>query len=132
MIKYIKIYIFDSFVIVGNVGMLEGVRELENVGVDVIKVGIGFGRVCIIKIKIGFGIGGWQLVVLNICSKVVCKFLIVDGGIRMYGDIVKLIRFGVLMVMIGLLFVVYEELFGEIVEFDGKQYKEYFGSVFEF
>lgn len=39
--------------------MFEVVRELENVGVDVIKVGIGFGKVCIIKVKIGFGIGGW-------------------------------------------------------------------------
>lgn len=59
MIKYIKKYLLNSFVIVGNVGMFEGVREFENVGVDVIKVGIGLGRVCIIKIKIGFGIGGW-------------------------------------------------------------------------
>lgn len=59
MIQYFKKYLLDSFVIVGNVGMLEVVRELENVGVDVIKVGIGLGKVCIMKIKIGFGIGGW-------------------------------------------------------------------------
>lgn len=52
-------YLFEIFVIVGNVGMLEVVCELENVGVDVMKVGIGFGKVCIIKIKIGFGMGGW-------------------------------------------------------------------------
>lgn len=69
---------------------------------------------------------------LNFCNKVVRKFIIVDGGLRIYGDIVKLICFGVIMVMIGFLFVVYEELLGEIVELDGKKYKEYFGSVLEY
>lgn len=38
--------------------------------------------------------------------------MIVDGGICIYGDIVKFIRFGVFMIMIGFLFVGYEELFG--------------------
>lgn len=36
------------------------------------------------------------------------------------------------MVMIGFLFVGYEEFLGEIIERDGKFYKEYFGFVFEF
>lgn len=59
MIIYIKKYLFILFLIVGNVVIFEVVREFENVGVDVIKVGVGLGKVCIIKIKIGFGIGGW-------------------------------------------------------------------------
>lgn len=58
--------------------------------------------------------------------------IIVDGGICMYGDIVKLICFGVIMVMIGLFFVGYEELFGEIKIENGIVYKEYFGLVLEF
>ncbi|OLN18930.1 hypothetical protein BUE67_13015, partial [Corynebacterium diphtheriae] len=33
---------------------------LENAGADATKVGIGPGRVCITKIKTGFGTGGWQ------------------------------------------------------------------------
>lgn len=59
MIKYIKDVFLDSFVIVGNVAILVVVCDFENVGVDVIKVGVGLGKVCIIKVKMGFGIGGW-------------------------------------------------------------------------
>ena len=68
MIKHIKKHIPQSFVIAGNVGTPEGVRELENAGADATKVGIGPGRVCITKIKTGFGTGGWQLAALNTVS----------------------------------------------------------------
>ena len=51
MIKHIKKHIPEAFVIAGNVGTPEGVRELENAGADATKVGIGPGRVCIKKLK---------------------------------------------------------------------------------
>lgn len=44
MIKHIKQYLPASFVIAGNVGTPEGVRELENAGADATKVGIGPGK----------------------------------------------------------------------------------------
>lgn len=132
MIKHIKKHIPQSFVIAGNVGTPEGVRELENAGADATKVGIGPGRVCITKIKTGFGTGGWQLAALNICSKAARKPIIADGGIRTHGDIAKSIRFGATMVMIGSLFAALEESPGKTVELDGKRYKEYFGSASEF
>ena len=132
MIKHIKAHIPQSFVIAGNVGTPEGVRELENAGADATKVGIGPGRVCITKIKTGFGTGGWQLAALNQCSKAARKPIIADGGIRTHGDIAKSMRFGASMVMIGSLFAAHEESPGETVELDGKLYKEYFGSASEF
>ena len=132
MIKHIKQHLPQAFVIAGNVGTPEGVRELENAGADATKVGIGPGRVCITKIKTGFGTGGWQLAALNLCSKAARKPLIADGGIRTHGDIAKSIRFGASMVMIGSLFAAHEESPGETVELDGKLYKEYFGSASEF
>ncbi|MBB4833595.1 GMP reductase [Staphylococcus hominis] len=132
MIKHIKKHIPQSFVIAGNVGTPEGVRELENAGADATKVGIGPGRVCITKIKTGFGTGGWQLAALNICSKAARKPIIADGGIRTHGDIAKSIRFGATMVMIGSLFAAHAESPGETVELEGKRYKEYFGSASEF
>lgn len=132
MIKHIKKHLPESYVIAGNVGTPEGVRELENAGADATKVGIGPGRVCITKIKTGFGTGGLQLAALNLCSKAARKPLIADGGIRTHGDIAKSIRFGASMVMIGSLFAAHEESPGETVELDGKQYKEYFGSASEF
>ncbi|MDO5374865.1 GMP reductase [Staphylococcus rostri] len=132
MIKHIKKHLPETFVIAGNVGTPEGVRELENAGADATKVGIGPGRVCITKIKTGFGTGGWQLAAVNLCSKAARKPIIADGGIRTHGDIAKSVRFGASMVMIGSLFAAHEESPGETVEMDGKKYKEYFGSASEY
>ncbi|GLO65751.1 GMP reductase [Oceanobacillus kimchii] len=132
MIKHIKENLPSSFVIAGNVGTPEAVRELENAGADATKVGIGPGKVCITKIKTGFGTGGWQLAALRWCAKAASKPIIADGGIRTHGDIAKSIRFGASMVMIGSLFAGHEESPGETIEKDGKKIKEYFGSASEF
>ncbi|MCM3601286.1 GMP reductase [Robertmurraya korlensis] len=132
MIRHIKKHLPTSFVIAGNVGTPEAVRELENAGADATKVGIGPGKVCITKIKTGFGTGGWQLAALRWCAKAASKPIIADGGIRTHGDIAKSVRFGASMVMIGSLFAGHEESPGETVEKDGKKYKEYFGSASEF
>ncbi|MBL4931871.1 GMP reductase [Clostridium paridis] len=132
MIQHIKNFLPDSFLIAGNVGTPEAVRELEHAGADATKVGIGPGKVCITKIKTGFGTGGWQLAALRWCGKAASKPIIADGGIRTHGDIAKSIRFGASMVMIGSLFAGHEESPGETIEMDGKLYKEYFGSASEF
>jgi GMP reductase len=132
MIQHIKKHLPNSFVIAGNVGTPEAVRELENAGADATKVGIGPGKVCITKIKTGFGTGGWQLAALRWCAKAASKPIIADGGIRTHGDIAKSVRFGASMVMIGSLFAGHEESPGETVERDGKTCKEYFGSASEF
>ena len=132
MIQHIKKYLPHSFVIAGNVGTPEAVRDLERAGADATKVGIGPGKVCITKIKTGFGTGGWQLAALRWCAKAASKPIIADGGIRTHGDIAKSIRFGASMIMIGSLFAGHEESPGELVEKDGNLYKEYFGSASEF
>ncbi|AIK39498.1 MULTISPECIES: GMP reductase [Bacillus] len=132
MIQHIKTHLPESFVIAGNVGTPEAVRELENAGADATKVGIGPGKVCITKIKTGFGTGGWQLAALRWCAKAASKPIIADGGIRTHGDVAKSIKFGATMVMIGSLFAGHEESPGETIEKDGKLYKEYFGSASEF
>lgn len=132
MIQYLKKRLPDTFVIAGNVGTPEAVRELENAGADATKVGIGPGKVCITKIKTGFGTGGWQLAALRWCAKAARKPIIADGGIRTHGDIAKSVRFGATMVMIGSLFAGHEESPGETKVEDGIVYKEYFGSASEF
>lgn len=132
MIGHIKKHLPETFVIAGNVGTPEAVRELENAGADATKVGIGPGKVCITKVKTGFGTGGWQLAALRWCSKAARKPIIADGGIRTHGDIAKSVRFGATMVMIGSLFAGHLESPGETKEEDGKLYKEYFGSASEF
>jgi GMP reductase len=61
MIRYLKEKLPASFVIAGNVATPEAVIDLENWGADATKVGVGPGKVCITKLKTGFGTGGWQL-----------------------------------------------------------------------
>lgn len=129
MIQHVKKHLPDSFLIAGNVGTPEAVRELENAGADATKVGIGPGKVCTTKLKTGFGTGGWQLAALSRCSKVARKPLIADGGVRTHGDIAKSIRFGATMVMIGSLFSGHTQSPGELIDINGTKYKEYFGSA---
>ncbi len=131
MIHYIKDKLPDSFLIAGNLGTPEAVREIENAGADATKIGIGPGKACITKLKTGFGTGGWQLAALRLCSKAARKPMIADGGIRFNGDIAKSIRFGASMVMIGSLLAGHEESPGNVLVIDGKKYKQYWGSASE-
>ncbi len=132
MIAYLREKIPATFIIAGNVATPEAVIDLENWGADATKVGIGPGKVCITKLKTGFGTGGWQLSALKWCARVATKPIIADGGIRDHGDIAKSIRFGATMVMIGSLFAGHQESPGQTVEVDGKLYKEYYGSASDF
>ncbi|NVM88482.1 GMP reductase [Variovorax sp. SG517] len=132
MIGYLKQKLPKTFVIAGNVGTPEAVIDLENWGADATKVGIGPGKVCITKLKTGFGTGGWQLSALKWCARVATKPIIADGGIRDHGDIAKSVRFGASMVMIGSLFAGHEESPGKTVEVEGKLFKEYYGSASDF
>jgi len=125
-IEHIKTRLPKTFVIAGNVATPEAVIDLENWGADATKVGVGPGKVCITKLKTGFGTGGWQLSALKWCA------IIADGGIRHHGDIAKSVRFGASMVMVGSLFAGHEESPGATVEVDGKRYKEYYGSASDF
>ncbi|WP_404300151.1 GMP reductase [Alicycliphilus denitrificans] len=132
MIAYLKAHLPAAFVIAGNVATPEAVIDLENWGADATKVGVGPGKVCITKLKTGFGTGGWQLSALKWCARVATKPIIADGGIRSHGDIAKSIRFGATMIMIGSLFAGHEESPGKTVEVDGELYKEYYGSASDF
>ena len=132
MVAYLREKIPGTFIIAGNVATPEAVIDLENWGADATKVGIGPGKVCITKLKTGFGTGGWQLSALKWCARVATKPIVADGGIRDHGDIAKSIRFGATMVMIGSLFAGHQESPGQTVEVDGKLYKEYYGSASDF
>lgn len=131
-IEHLKTRLPAAFVIAGNVGTPEAVIDLENWGADATKVGIGPGKVCITRLKTGFGTGGWQLSALKWCARVATKPIVADGGIRHHGDIAKSVRFGAAMVMIGSLFAGHEESPGQTVEVDGRLYKEYYGSASDF
>ncbi|AUB31513.1 GMP reductase [Spiroplasma floricola] len=133
MIEHIRKHLENkTFIIAGNVGTPHAVRDLEFWGADATKVGVGPGRVCITKLKTGFGTGGWQLGAIKWCSKAAHKPIIADGGLRVNGDIAKSIRFGATMCMIGSLFAAHEESPGNNVTIDGELFKEYYGSASEY
>ena len=132
MIAHLRAKLPGTFIIAGNVGTPEAIIDLENWGADATKVGIGPGKVCITRMKTGFGTGGWQLSALKWCARVATKPIIADGGIREHGDIAKSVRFGATMVMIGSMLAGHEESPGATVEVDGKLFKEYYGSASDF
>ena len=130
MTKFIKDNLPESFLIIGNVATGEAVETLESWGADAIKVGISGGHSCITSGKTGF----YRPMVdaLLECSAVATKPIIADGGIRCGGDISKALSCGASAVMAGFLFAGFDQSAGDIVEIDGAQYKEYFGSASEY
>ncbi|BEV71288.1 MULTISPECIES: GMP reductase [unclassified Paludibacterium] len=130
MIKVIKDMFPDSFLIGGNIATAEAARDLESWGCDAIKAGIAGGRVCITKNKTGFH---RPMVSTTLdCAHAVRVPVIADGGIVEHGDVAKAMSCGAAMVMAGSLFAGYDESAGNIVEINGKHYKEYFGSASQY
>jgi GMP reductase len=129
MIKFVKNNFPGTFLIVGNLATSEACIEIESWGADAIKVGIAGGKVCTTKNKTGFH-RPMVSTVLN-CTPSAKVPIIADGGIVEHGDAAKALACGATMVMAGNLFAGFDESAGDIVEVEGKMYKEYFGSASE-
>ncbi|CUA84324.1 MULTISPECIES: GMP reductase [Gulbenkiania] len=130
MIKTIKDLFPETFLIGGNIATAEAARDLESWGCDAIKAGIAGGRVCITKNKTGFHRP--MVSTVSDCASAVSVPVIADGGISEHGDMAKALACGATMIMAGSLFAGYDESAGNIVEINGKHYKEYFGSASQF
>ena len=130
MITYVRKHMPATvFIIAGNIATPRAALDLEEWGADGIKVGIGPGYVCTTLHQTGFGTARWELTALSQIFNVCKKPLILDGGLRSYGDIAKAIRFGAVMCMSGYLLSCYPESPGKTVVKDGKQFKQYYGSA---
>ncbi len=113
--------------IAGNVTSAEGVEFLAQAGANAVKVGQGPGSICTTRIIAGVGIP--QLTALYEASKVAVKNkvkILADGGITKSGDIVKALTLADAVVC-GSLFAGCKEAAGDIVEINGKFYKQYRG-----
>ena len=126
MIKFIKDN-FSSFLIAGNYATEEAVVELEKWGCDASKAGISNGSVCSTYLASGFSRPQFSTVLK--CSNVAKKPIISDGAVKNVGDLNKAIVAGASMIMAGNIFSGYNESAGEIIEIEGKRYKQYFGSA---
>jgi IMP dehydrogenase len=115
-------------VIAGNVATFEGARDLIELGVDGIKVGIGPGSICTTRVVSGAGVP--QLTAITACARASHGSgvpLIADGGIKFSGDVTKAIAAGADSVMIGSLFAGTEESPGETILYQGRTFKSYRG-----
>ena len=114
--------------VVGNVGTREGARALADAGADAVKVGMGPGAICTTRVVTGAGMA--QITAVLEAAKGLEGTdvpLIADGGVKYSGDFVKALAAGGHTVMLGGLFAGTEESPGEVVLYEGRQYKVYRG-----
>ncbi|MBI2183412.1 MAG: IMP dehydrogenase [Thaumarchaeota archaeon] len=114
----------DVELIAGNVATSEGTRELIDIGVDAVKVGVGSGSICITRIVTGAGVP--QLTAVMNCAEAAAEKdipLIADGGIRNSGDMTKALAAGASTVMIGSLLAGTDESPGVTILRNGRRYK---------
>ncbi|MCC6147560.1 MAG: IMP dehydrogenase [Anaerolineaceae bacterium] len=115
-------------VIGGNVVTAEGTLALIDAGADAVKVGVGAGSICTTRIISGVGMP--QLSAIHACARAAESSktpVIADGGVKYSGDIVKAIVAGAETVMLGSLLAGLEESPGELILYEGRQYKSYRG-----
>ena len=127
-VKAIKKSLPDAEVLAGNVASFEGTRDLIELGVSGVKVGIGPGSICTTRVVSGAGVP--QITAIAECARAASKAgipLIADGGIKFSGDITKAIAAGASVVMIGSLFAGTEESPGETILYQGRSFKSYRG-----
>lgn len=127
-IKEIRETFPDATLIAGNVATAEGTRALFEVGVDVVKVGIGPGSICTTRVVAGVRVP--QVTAIYDAATVAREYgkaIIADGGIKYSGDIVKAIAAGGHVVMLGSLLAGTDESPGEFEIYQGRRFKTYRG-----
>ena len=117
----------DLTLIAGNVTSAEGVEFLADAGANTIKIGQGPGSICTTRIVAGVGIP--QMTALY-CASLAAKkrgvAILADGGITKSGDMVKALTLAD-GVMCGSLLAGCNEAPGQVIEINGKLYKQYRG-----
>jgi GMP reductase len=126
----------EHIIIAGNVVTNEMTEEIILAGADIVKIGIGPGSVCTTRKMTGVGYP--QLSAVIECADAAhgmsnpltgnCGLIIADGGQQFPSCIAKAYCGGADWNMCGSLFSGYDESGGNLIEKDGKQYKEYYGS----
>ena len=128
MVKRMRRQFPDVDIVAGNVATAEATEALITLGVDAVKVGIGAGSICTTRVIAGVGVP--MITAVMECAQAAARHdvpVIADGGIRFSGDITKAIAVGAATTMIGNLFAGTDESPGEMIIYQGRQFKEYRG-----
>jgi len=129
IIKFIKkINIKKIALCAGNIATAEAAKFLVNLGVDIVKVGIGPGSICTTRLVAGIGVPQLSAI-LTVRKGLKNKNIkiISDGGIKYSGDLTKAFAAGADAVMIGSLFAGTDEAPGKLIKMNGKLYKNFRG-----
>ena len=127
-IRAIRQRLPEMQVIAGNVATYEGARDLIELGIDGLKVGIGPGSICTTRVVTGAGVP--QITAISEAARAAKGTgvpVIADGGVKYSGDVTKAIAAGASCVMIGGLFAGTEESPGETILYQGRTFKSYRG-----
>ena len=127
-VKVLKKKFPEQELIAGNIATSEAAKDLMELGVDAVKIGVGPGSICTTRVVTGAGIP--QITAIADVFKVTGPLsipLIADGGIKYSGDITKAIAAGASSVMLGNLLAGTDESPGEVVIYQGRSYKTYRG-----
>ena len=118
----------DVDVIAGNIASGVAAKDLIEAGADAVKVGIGPGSICTTRIVTGVGVP--QISAIDEVAQVANPLgvpVIADGGIRFSGDVAKALAVGASSIMLGSALAGTYEAPGEMILFNGRQFKEYRG-----
>ena len=118
----------DVDVIAGNIASGVAAKDLIEAGADAVKVGIGPGSICTTRIVTGVGVP--QMSAIDEVAQVANPLgvpVIADGGIRFSGDVAKALAVGASSIMLGSALAGTYEAPGEMILFNGRQFKEYRG-----
>jgi IMP dehydrogenase len=118
----------DVDVIAGNIASATAAQDLIDAGADAVKVGIGPGSICTTRIVAGVGVP--QISAIDEVAQVANKAgvpVVADGGIKYSGDVAKALAVGASSVMLGSALAGTYEAPGEMILFNGRQFKEYRG-----
>ncbi|MBU0596806.1 IMP dehydrogenase, partial [Patescibacteria group bacterium] len=129
-IKELRDRFGDIQIIAGNIATAQAAKDLCEVGVDGIKIGVGPGTICVTRIVTGCGVP--QLSAVMETSRIAKKYgvpVIADGGIQKSGDIVKAIGAGADSVMLGGTLAGAKESPGTVMIRGDKKYKVCRGSA---
>lgn len=99
------------FVVAGNIATYEQANEYKKYGIDIAKVGIGPGGLCITRLVTGSGFPQLSAVFETTSSGIP---VVADGGIKKSGDFAKAIAAGATAIMCGSIFMGTDETPGEI------------------
>ncbi|MEN3363002.1 MAG: reductase [Burkholderiales bacterium] len=118
----------DLTIMAGNVVTGDITEELILAGADIVKVGIGPGSVCTTRKMTGVGYP--QLSAVIECADAAHGLggqICADGGCAVPGDLAKAFGGGADFVMLGGMLAGHDESAGELVERNGKKFKQFYG-----